>query len=862
MHHIKWFCYTRKKGVLGLKQKRSLRTIITALALSVTFVTGCARRATIDDEDDNNPLFTENSIIPESNVETVSVAEPFYNSSKIVLDVNRPLENIDGNFRFGGCDDPMIVGDHIIVRTVYSLENVDSEEYYQDFCLWNVFDLQGNYVTYLEEDFLPTQTIFHEDKAGNFIAVYADYSFSDDEWIADISVARFDKDGHVIVEPAYLFSDKFSEAVSMVADDNNGEIFVATKHKIVQVDPNGEVMSSISFDYDEETRCLWEEDGEFYMQTTQDDSNGTRVAMIYKIEIGPNGYFGLGAAGRDATNLLSMKMYQTNTGIYASTRNALGKLDFSSGDFSSFLDWNQTDIDRSTVFFGNIKVLSEGSSSQPVKVMEAAGSNEPVADVTDAPRSDYSDADANEETCIAITAMEYVDESMKPTLYLLSPADENPHEGQDVLWVGGIGISSSSLMTSIARYNDSNSQNIWIKVYDYAGFEYDKPLSVVTETQQALEKMAAQVSSGMGPDIIIGAGETGLFDNGRALTDLNAYVDGISGLDRRDYFDSVLSAFETDGKLYQIPLAFTVQGLLGNKSMVGGRPEMNYYDFNSAREYLSEDIALFNEMTAEELCNILVEGETGTWINYSNDSVSIDREALKDMIMLVTDKLIKDCNEYGWISNNFWYSDTITYDPNLSMTNESIFLQRAAFEPSTINSIKEYAQTAIYPDLLSWYGYPGGNGQSLIAQSDMSVGISASSTQKEKAWEVIKYFLNEDNQVELGRSGFTNLYGSEYYVPLNREAFRTLNEEVNESPDVFTYAFDENYNWVEFYAGEKDEIIKNYEMLLDSPMRRYIRDPEVIMIVRLAIGRYYNGEISLDETADVIIKEITDYIER
>lgn len=862
MHHIKWFCYTRWKGVFGLKKRRSWLSIITALTLSVAFVTGCARRATVDEEDENNALFTESSVNTEGTAETVSVAEPFYNSQKIVLDVNRPLQGIDGDYRFVGCDDPMIVGDHIIVRSCYSLENVDGEEYYQDFSLWNVFDLQGNYVTYLDQDFLPSQTKFHEDAAGNFIAVYANYSFSGDEWIADISVARFDKDGHVFCEPAYLFSESYSDDFSMVSNDDNGEIFVATTHKFVQVDPNGAVMSGASFDNTEEIRYLWEEDGVFYMETVEDDSDGSKVAMIYQIEYGPNGYFSLGAVGRDASNLLSMKMYQTNTGIYAATRNALGKLDLSSGEFSSFLDWNQTDIDRSTVFWGNIKVISEGSSSQPVKVMESAGSNDPVADVTDAPRSDYSDADSDDQTCIAITALEYVDESMKPTLYLLSPADENPHEGQDVLWVGGIGISSSSLMTSIARYNDSNSQNLWIKVYDYAGFEYDKPLAVVTETQKALDKMAAQVNSGMGPDIIIGAGETGIFDNGRALTDLNAYVDGISGLDRSDYFDSVLSAFETDGKLYQIPLVFTVQGLLGNRNMVGGMTEMNYPDYNSARDYLSEDVTLFNGMSAEELCNMLVEGETTGWINYSNDSVSIDRESLKEMVDLVTDKLTMDCYNYGVVSNNFWYPDQVTYDPNITMTNESIYLQKSAFEPGTINSVKEYAQIAIYPGLLSWYGYPGSKGQSLIVQSDLSVGISASSTQKEKAWEVIKYFLGEDIQVDLGRSGFTDLYGSEYYVPLSREAFRTLNDEINENPEVYAYAFDENYNWVEFYAGEKDEIIKDYEVLLDSPMRRYIRDPQVISIVRLAIGRYYYGEISLDETADVIIKEITDYIER
>ena len=147
-------------------------------------------------------------------------------------------------------------------------------------------------------------------------------------------------------------------------------------------------------------------------------------------------------------------------------------------------------------------------------------------------------------------------------------------------------------------------------------------------------------------------------------------------------------------------------------------------------------------------------------------------------------------------------------------------------------------------------------------QSDMSVGISASSTQKEKAWEVIKYFLSEDIQIDLSRSGYTDFYGAANYIPLNKEAFRSLNDELQEYMDVCITAMDEEYNWVDFYAGNKDALIDEYEELMNAPMRRYIRDPKVIEIVRLNIGHYYYGEYSLDETVDMIIKEITAYIER
>ena len=866
MHHIKWFCYTRWKGVFGLKQRRSWISIITALMLSVAFATGCARRATVDDEDENNPLFTENSVIPESNVETVSVSEPFYNSRKILLEAPIPYEAVKGEYESSYYEDPLIVGDHILVRANYYFTDSDDAENYYEFSFWHVFDLQGNYLMYLHTEDLPSHVVFDEDASGNIVAACADYHYEDEEWFADISVVRFDSNGYLIAAPTYVFSDKYSDCLSMAVNDENGDFIVASKHKIVQIGQEGDLKSNFAFENGPDSCYVWEENGNFYMQELQTDNNGMDCAVIYQIEIGMNGYINMGSVARDATNLLSMKMYQTNTGVYASTRNALGKLDFASGEFASLLDWNQTDLDRSTVFYGNIKVLSEGSSSQPVMVMEAIGSDYPLPDVTDAPRSDYSDVDPDKQTSIAITAMELVDNEMKPSLYLLSPADENPHEGQDILWVGGIGITSSGLMTCIARFNEDNSQNVWIKVYDYAGFNYDKYTVDDLQTKNALEKMAAQVNSGMGPDIIIGAGETGMFDNSRSLTDLNAYVDGISGINRKDYFDNVLSAFETDGKLYQIPLAFSVYGLIGNRSLVGDRTEMTLADFADADAQVADGVDLFGAITAEELCNMMVEGETNSWINYSNDTVSIDRNALVDMVITVNNKLIHDAEDYGLVSSNFWFPQTYTIDPRSRsenrLSNTEIYMQNAAFEPSSLNNVREYAQKAILPEILSWYGYPGSTGSSFIVRSDMSVGISASSTQKEKAWEVIKYFLSEDIQIDLSRSGYTDFYGAANYIPLNKEAFRSLNDEMQEFLDVYITAMDEEYNWVEFYAGKKDVLIDEYEELMNAPMRRYIRDPKVIEIVKLNIGHYYYGEYSLDETVDMIIKEITAYIER
>ncbi len=831
--------------------------IITSLMLSVAIVTGCARHATVDDEQEQ--ILQQDKLMTEENAgETKTVSEPFYNSQKIILEAPLPVNEsgIEGDYL--GCGEPIIAGDHILVHMYYSFSEPDNLYPSWDWSRWCVFDFEGNYVTFLQEDFMDEVVTFDEDAHGRITAAYADYDYSDNNWTARVNLTRFDQNGQLLAGPVNVFSDNFYSNLSLAVNDETGEILVASEHKIMHLNENFEVMLDNSYSNEISIKALWEDQGKFYMETETMGENFQVQASIYNVTIARNGYLAVDDTSRDSTNLYSMRLCQTNTGIYAATRNALGKLDLSSGEFSSLLDWNQTDIDRSLILYGQLKVLSEGSCSSGVRVIDPEGPASSVSSTPDAPRNDYSD-DESALTRIAIASYDYIGDSLKPCLYLLTPSDKNPHEGQDILWVGGIGITGSALMSGIARFNSSNSKNIWVKVYDYAGFDYIDPELSPVATQKALQRMAAQLNSGTGPDIMIGGGETGLFDNGSMLTDLNGYVDGISGIDRNDYFNSVLESFETTGKLYQIPLVFSVRGLVGNKNMVNGKTEMNYADLIEARNCLDEYSDLFSEISVEELCNIFIEGETGTWIDYSNSSVMIDHDQLVDMLELLKNEITFGMNGFIDIEAS---PDDITFDPVERGSYRDIFANRSVFAPSTMNTIGEYAQTKMLPGAFSWYGYPGSKGSSMIIQSDISVGISASSTQKEKAWEVIKFFLEDEEQLEMIRPGALKDYRSTSFIPLNKDAFREANSEEMFGSEIFAYVTDVDGYGIECYAGEREELLKEYEAALNAPMRRYIRDPEIIRIVKEFVGKYICGESSAEESAYEIEKKITEYFER
>jgi ABC-type thiamine transport system substrate-binding protein len=110
-----------------------------------------------------------------------------------------------------------------------------------------------------------------------------------------------------------------------------------------------------------------------------------------------------------------------------------------------------------------------------------------------------------------------------------------------------------------------------------------------------------------------------------------------------------------------------------------------------------------------------------------------------------------------------------------------LFSGAVKFCPAWMNSLSEYSYKEILPGELSWYGYPGSAGCTPLISSTRVAGITYYSTQKDKAWEVIKYMLSEDIQYTISFENnmdgpYTDLYTSDI-IPVNVAAFRKLNKE-------------------------------------------------------------------------------------
>ena len=72
------------------------------------------------------------------------------------------------------------------------------------------------------------------------------------------------------------------------------------------------------------------------------------------------------------------------------------------------------------------------------------------------------------------------------------------------------------------------------------------------------DKLAMDIMNGIGPDILIFTDDMGRLNNSNNLADLSMYL---GELDQDKYFTNVINAAKTDGKLYQLPVTFGIEGI-------------------------------------------------------------------------------------------------------------------------------------------------------------------------------------------------------------------------------------------------------------------------------------------------------------
>ncbi len=446
----------------------------------------------------------------------------------------------------------------------------------------------------------------------------------------------------------------------------------------------------------------------------------------------------------------------------------------------------------------------------------------------------------------------------------LTRAESNPHAGKTYLDMGAFQVPSREFIDYLVEYNTREDGLARIRLHDYAaemGGESDE------EVAKLSEKVYLDLLNGSGPDILLNFSGFSQFNSEEVLVDLNTYIDGVNGLNRDEYFDNVFRAFEKNGKLFQIPVCVDIEGLIGNKEMIGERTGWTYSEFTQIVETLPEDVSVFEDMEYEQLLKLLLGHSMRDLIDYEKKEVYFDGDEFKQILQITKKYGLAELpdtdvdDDWGVveadIDNIIWVDENIMppFNPDEQTSpeermNEGLLALRSAY----VYSLESYSDlTATCKGNGIFVGVPSPDGSGVSAQPMLTCAISASSVNKEEAWDFIRHLFDEDAQYKYTASWFS--------IALNRKAFDRINDDavaenvkLGKEIEEFRKGHENDDNYIDWWTFDPitQEDRDGFQALVENISSISTADQAVMNIILEEAAAYFADQQSIETVCNNI----------
>lgn len=390
---------------------------------------------------------------------------------------------------------------------------------------------------------------------------------------------------------------------------------------------------------------------------------------------------------------------------------------------------------------------------------------------------------------------------------ILKPVPEEEITTKEIVVVAA--LNPGQIRSEIIAFN-RQSEKYRVVLEDY---------SVYGDT--AAQLLNAAMASKNAPDILL-IGDSQNYGNmvGRKLfVDLYRFMDSDKSVDRLDYLDSILTAYETDGKLYSLPNRFGIKTFAAKKSLLDTENGFSWKDFT---EYAAaHDIAMFSPAYGR---NAFLEAYVR--FNYASSAEvgagtpRFDTPEFREALAFA--ETLADESEFSG------FRDDTQYIENRVLLSEE---QVRGFDSYEIMQKYTFGGADA-----GYVGFPddGGNGSLIFTEGfAYEFAILQSSRHKEAAWEFVKYFLTEDAQMPRMTDG---VWSSPFGFPVSKAALAKLRD----------IAADEANGFLTKEAA--DEV----ERLICSATQISRTDKQLCGIVTEEASAFFSGQKSMDEVIMII----------
>jgi ABC-type glycerol-3-phosphate transport system substrate-binding protein len=417
-----------------------------------------------------------------------------------------------------------------------------------------------------------------------------------------------------------------------------------------------------------------------------------------------------------------------------------------------------------------------------------------------------------------------------------------------------------NLQEAILDFNKTNQQ-YRIQVVEY--YDQDNYENSIITFNTALTRAD-------GPDLIdlSNANFTQLAAK-RALEDLNPYFDR-HGLNRNDYLENVLNAYDVNGKLYGVMTDFYFSVLVGHASKLQGIDTWTVEEMIRWAESYPE--AQLMNTTSSQVLYAFTYSLIGNFVDWESGKVNF---ASDEFISILEFAALFGEDYEDW------------NDPDRVGTHEGLASGKYLLMEQSINELS-YMQLmdAMFDGEAKFIGYPTETGSGILLMPRSSLGINAKSRHKEGAFAFINYLLSDAYQnisedtyrwgIPVKRSGVEALiamqttppdWGGGSNVTVTGDASSTWSSgdmgemvgagEPGEAP-LTSWGYDDLN--VEIYASRNKNYIDTFYDLIASAsgIRQY--DTSVSSIITEETEPFVAGQKTAREVAEIIQNRVQVYV--
>ena len=429
----------------------------------------------------------------------------------------------------------------------------------------------------------------------------------------------------------------------------------------------------------------------------------------------------------------------------------------------------------------------------------------------------------------------------------LTKAPKNPYAGRTILELYMPGGDSNAIVSdAIIRFNETNKKYFICLTDRYKERYYQSVYYFVSEDEDVITQskkdadfsydLANDILNGEGPDILMNTCALGQLNNPDYLIDLSPYV---QDLDPDKYFTNIVEGAKTDGKLYQLPVCYTLKGIQTSKELAGrsgtGFTTGEYKDF------------LYGTLNGGDVIEV-------TQIPYFAKLFNNMRDAfIKDGKADLTGPEFAELAQY--VKDNVKQvrlpkSEENEEDP--MAIDDPVFLKSNKALYCNCPGITGYlVKRARLKEATTILGIPSADGRGPLFGTNVSVAVSANAVNKDACIEFIKMLLTDEIQTEFVMN--------DRFV-LNKEALRQ-----GFAKAVGFYNTKEGQrNIYDYTAGTNatintkftDEDLNNLENVILSCSGADSVDAAINMILIEEMPAYFAGQKTLDQVIPVMQNRI------